>query len=311
MRKLILLSTFIFLIFSGLYSAFNDANYGLRSSGMGSAFTAVADDVSALIYNPAGVSFSRRQLGFMYYQPFLGLENVNFSYSQVGLILPVSRRLTLAGGYLNYNASDMYQEGQTIFTAGFKLKKNLSFGLNYKYLEHRYIVADDIRTEISAAGEDIFDKSLASGSPALDFGIFLPGEKLNFGLLVKNLNTKDVGLKYEDKIAQEYRLGLAYKIGDVGKFLEDILIASDFSWRNTDWGTANDKLNLALGAECWLSYHRFAFRAGADLSSISFGLGFGQFWSENSSLTIDYSFVLPVAINCGLGNHKIATTLRF
>jgi long-chain fatty acid transport protein len=49
---------FIGLTTSSAYgSAFSIAELGARASGMGTAFTSVADDGSALVYNPAGIAF--------------------------------------------------------------------------------------------------------------------------------------------------------------------------------------------------------------------------------------------------------------
>lgn len=42
---------------AGWSSAFSIAELGARAAGMGTAFAAVADDASALFYNPAGISF--------------------------------------------------------------------------------------------------------------------------------------------------------------------------------------------------------------------------------------------------------------
>ena len=39
-------------------SAFSIAENGARAAGMGTAFTSVADDGSAIFYNPAGIAFS-------------------------------------------------------------------------------------------------------------------------------------------------------------------------------------------------------------------------------------------------------------
>jgi long-chain fatty acid transport protein len=42
---------------SGFGSGFSIAELGAKASGMGTAFTAIADDASALFYNPAGIAF--------------------------------------------------------------------------------------------------------------------------------------------------------------------------------------------------------------------------------------------------------------
>ena len=38
----------------------NEAWSGARASGMGGAYAAVADDISAIVYNPAGLAQMRR-----------------------------------------------------------------------------------------------------------------------------------------------------------------------------------------------------------------------------------------------------------
>src|SRR5579863_9528269 len=54
-----LLVVFAVLVFKPLSwgSAFSIAELGARAAGMGTAFTSVADDGSALFYNPAGIGF--------------------------------------------------------------------------------------------------------------------------------------------------------------------------------------------------------------------------------------------------------------
>ena len=41
-------------------SAFSIAEQGAKASGMGTAYTAIADDGSAMYYNPAGIAFDSR-----------------------------------------------------------------------------------------------------------------------------------------------------------------------------------------------------------------------------------------------------------
>ena len=76
-KNLILLSLIgIMAISSVAYAGFFDLGVGARPLGMGHAFVAVADDVNAVYYNPAGlINITSPQLTFMYAPIFIGLTD--------------------------------------------------------------------------------------------------------------------------------------------------------------------------------------------------------------------------------------------
>src|SRR5471032_2639582 len=74
---------------------------GARAIGMGEAYTAQADDVSSLYWNPAGLALMReRQASFMYDQLY---QDLKFSNAAIGIPLENG---ALAGSlsYLNYGS---------------------------------------------------------------------------------------------------------------------------------------------------------------------------------------------------------------
>jgi len=57
MKQMILTILFILLLILPAYAVPLNFYSGARPMGMGGVFTAVADDVNAIFYNPAGVVF--------------------------------------------------------------------------------------------------------------------------------------------------------------------------------------------------------------------------------------------------------------
>src|SRR5262249_19120785 len=58
---------------------------GSRATGMGEAYTAMADDVSSLYWNPAGIALlNQSEASFMYNQSY---RDMNYNYASLGLSL--------------------------------------------------------------------------------------------------------------------------------------------------------------------------------------------------------------------------------
>src|ERR1017187_10395394 len=73
-QVLAFLFLFLFARTDVLHAAFLDDGWGARPVGMGGAFTAIADDSNAPLYNPAGiVQVQWNELSAMYSQLFSGL----------------------------------------------------------------------------------------------------------------------------------------------------------------------------------------------------------------------------------------------
>lgn len=138
MRKIILILLFFSLFQSfafaqNLIEATLKDGIGIRALGMGGAFTAVADDGSALFYNPAGLG----DLGFGYYSGDLDLNrelsdlstyNI-FSFGEMGLY---TRQLRSADEGVNV----------TSFGYGRRVGGGFSWGLAYKTISWSLLSGD-------------------------------------------------------------------------------------------------------------------------------------------------------------------------
>src|SRR5215467_15040209 len=86
------------LLLAPARAAFEDTGWGARPVGMGGAFTAIADDSNAPLYNPAGlVQVQWNEVSAMYSRLFSGLtlysgdDTVHLDQSYVSFVSKPSR----------------------------------------------------------------------------------------------------------------------------------------------------------------------------------------------------------------------------
>ncbi len=297
-----------------LFPAFKDVGWGSRPAGMGGAFVAISDDANAPLYNPAGIcQIDKTEATFMYAKPYWGLENVNWGLMYLSSVWRTTERAYLGVSLTDFNASGLYHENTIALScaANFFSGDILLAGVNIKYLTHRYNW--DARAEKRA--EEIKDPVITSGDSAGDvsFDVGVLGritDRLSLGLSGKNLNQPDVGIKYEDKVPMEGRIGISYKI-PYWKSMDNIVSAIDYSYRAQEWGKASDKWNIHAGIETWFKEHTYGLRSGYQKNEVSFGGSFNKAISKNFSFQIDYACGWSLSITENIGTHRVSTTVRF
>ncbi|NIM03010.1 PorV/PorQ family protein [bacterium] len=216
-------------------------NIGTRATGMGEAFCALADDVSAMRWNPAGLAFvfspeletmhtfwlgniNHEFLGYLQPMPF-GTLGINVSYLHMGRMNRIVQGVTQG----KFNVYDIY--GGLAY--GIPVSKSFCFGFNLMGLE------------------STIDRSRASAFSS-DVGIMLStvNRTFSFGLVGQNLGTTLRG----EKLPINIKAGLAWKI----KFSQervDLSIALDAN------KPMEGDFNFALGIEHVL-LETFAVRVG-------------------------------------------------
>lgn len=268
---------------------------GERAIGMGGAFCSIADNVTAVYWNPAGLAqLKKRELSAMHLRYLVGVKSEYLGYAQ-----PIGKG-TLAGqisflhsksGRRDDNCNTIGEfwdyEGVLSFGYGRWLNSVLSLGINLKTIYTR------------------FDTDEASGI-AFDIGCLYktPIEGLGIGIVLQNIET---GWKYTD---QRESMQLNLKIGTSYRFARSLIFASDAD-------AFGNKINFRFGSEYTcvpLSKWglRIAARVGyktatisdlGALSGLSAGLGLG--WKAYG---MDYAWV-PYG---DLGNtHRISLNVRF
>lgn len=250
--------------------AFLKLGNGVRAPAMGEAFTSVADDATAISWNPAGIALLDSKEISMSYNMWLQ----SASYSTLHYVQPILPGHTLGASlfYLSYGdimettatsrtgTGRVFSPSGTVATVSYalKIKENLSLGANLKLLSQSI---------------DTYQES---------------GSAVDLGLLFKDLRGVDVGIVVQNlgsmngsSLPQTSKLGLSKS------FLNNrLLVALDFNLpRDND-------LVLSLGGEYQIN-SLLVIRAGYNTKSEegaggNLGLGLGL---NISRFVVDYAYV--------------------
>jgi hypothetical protein len=215
---------------------------GAVATGLGGAFTAFSDDMSAIYYNPAGLANIRNfnLFGWQHSNWLLGL--IPDAYYEFGsFIYPTTRgTIGLSLTYLTIGEVEIQDEqGNTYkfvpydvaLSLGFgsEIIKNLKIGGAVKYY-YSFLVPEDILRRVYG----VEGKGTAQ-VPALDLGILYHSDyNLNLGISLQNIgpNLRYSGNEVSEPLPLALRLGLGYYnkfgnlsfrlAGDVVKILVNI-----------------------------------------------------------------------------------------
>ncbi|MCI0511762.1 hypothetical protein L0128_00945 [candidate division KSB1 bacterium] len=246
---------------------------GARPLAMGEAFLAVANDLNAIAWNPAGLP-DLNHLGFHTMHTNLFQSDIKCNY--LALSIPGPKRMSFGVDWVNLGASDTeleFSKNKVNFSTGLKINDRLALGLNLKYLEMR------------AALDDISQGAFHGWG--WDFGLlYAPLPRLNLGLVL--LDASNTYLQGIDGpvYRSNLRIGAAYQV------FPNLLLAMDLDDR------------LHLGTEWWPFQQKLALRAGLqrDFYSnepLTFACGAGldfPIWGQR--LRFDYAFTdTPTLLN--------------
>lgn len=291
-------------------AAFLDTGWGARSQGMGGAFTAVADDASGPLYNPAGLAqVSRREAAFMSDKLFTGLDGVEIGQNFFGYVHPVSPRFGNVGfAWASLYDLSAYREDTCVLSYGKNItalssqKINVALGASLRYLRHEYSLD---RYNVK---DPVFSSGYSADALSADGGVLvaLPHAGLTFALASRNAAGADVGLRTRDDVPVENVAGAAYFADTLAYLgLPRFTFAMDVVSRD-------GVTDLRCGAESWLMDGKFALRAGGRSEEISMGLGYVVGFKKSSMvLVVDYAFGWPLEVEQTSGAHRMAVTVRF
>ncbi len=269
---------------------------GARTSAMGEAYVAVADDLNSASWNPAGLSeISRPSAGFMHL-----VYLADISYQSYGFAYPLGRWGTAAISGIMLSVPPFNSTNPAVHpdaatgkagdmamgcSYGIKVMRTLSVGFGVKMISR----------ELSGYK--------ASGI-ALDGGVIIqPWRRVRLGASMLNMGSDVTFIEEGDPLPTSLRLGLAALAWDKAP------VKANLSVEYAHYLKGGEP-KLGIGAECWF-FGLFALRGGyktmRDVESIAAGVGLKYEGLEAFTPQFDYAFV-PYANDLGLA-HRVSATI--
>jgi hypothetical protein len=255
---------------------------GARPIGMGKAYVGLADDISSIYMNPAGLaglktyqlmSMTTRLLNEIDYLSFAGTYNTDFGTFGLGYV-----GATLGGSFAT--GVDLADEGGIYFPL--VSEEAISYTssvilLSYGSEARRFIDWEMFDKVSVGTSFKLFSQGL-SGANITDG--MLNGFDMDFGALYKPMNWLSFGWNQSDALPASMggkltgggvdhslptvtKLGMAFKVlGEDGYYTysQPLLYLLDLDWRPTD---SNYPILYRTGMEWWPSYY-LALRFGLD-----------------------------------------------
>ena len=301
-------------------ASFEDVGTGARASGLGGAFTSIADDVHALYYNPAGLVYLRRkEFSATYGLLHTGLgDGSKIGNSYVAYGHPMRETVGSFGlSWQQLSVDSLYTERTIGLGYGRRLSQKWAAGLTLKQLYRQFTApagqTDNLASVTSGAVDPVFANGNSQTAYGVDFGLlFRPYRNYSYGLLLQNLNEPNMALASGDRdiIPMLIRGGVAYSERNL------TLVGELDTQRRL---TSGRDYHFTAGAEKWWIGAGFAqgdvgFRGSLafgsrNYSQITMGLSY-----RLEAIQIDYGFLMPlsgITFGSTQGNHRITFTLRF
>ncbi|MEZ5358315.1 MAG: PorV/PorQ family protein [Candidatus Zixiibacteriota bacterium] len=260
---------------------FLDIGISARAMGMGEAYSAIANDVSAVYYNPAGLTqiYSREAMFTHIDYP----ADINFEFAAVAIPWEAASGV-VAIAFYNLRSGDIplttYSHPQgtgELFQAN---DYAITFTYSRNLTEHF-----SLGTTIKALGE-YYDNESATGWAA-DVGTIYDTGYRGFKIAMSIVNFgPDMKM-----IQQEYPLPINFKFGSSFNFIESPDHLAVFSLEGAHPSDNLEQYNA--GVEYWFQ-DKFSLRVGNrfnyDTDGFTAGAGLKWPFGEASEVRVDYSF---------------------
>lgn len=260
-----------------------------RSLSMGQAFSAVADDSSAVYWNPAGLRLLDRKDIVTMYSTLQ--QDTNFGFLSYGQ--PTQNLGTFGVGIVNLQSNEFKRRNEVGDSLGTFKSQNSAF-----LLSHGFRIGENWNagSTLKVVRQDL-DGFSATGFGA-DMGLLYRFfTRWQAGLAIRNIVPAQLKLNSEtEQFPVDLRMGLAFQAN------KQLMLSSDLG------KAESQSIKLRLGSE-WKFNEMVSFRGGVNESDISAGLGFNI-----GNWGIDYAFgynLFSQNIQNEGGNHNFGFNLKF
>ncbi len=296
---------------------------GVRPVGLGGAFVSMADDGTAVWWNPAGLGEREvSEFNISGGQIFPGLSSPTLYAIYANSVQPLGHHLGVGAWHFSLEhtgfdsgndepASGYYQEGMLGLSYGqkfaYRMPFNLGFSLNFPF---KNLKANDY-----IKNDPLFEGRHTLMRYAIDLGLLIRlSDQLSLGASVRNLN--EPNMSYEaarrqtdalptDRIPYTYQAGFAFRRDFKAWTLKTAL---EYSRRNRLINNKEDKM-LHFGAEGWFFRGMSGFRFGFNRDEIAFGFS-GRVNQQSMPIQLDLSYAVPLTELKETGN-MLRAALRF
>lgn len=246
MSKKILIFSLLILVPALLSANFIGMNWGARPMALGETYVGLANDPSAVFWNPAGLSYVDTYSILASHQ---NLYEVGDLYNQMVAVSIPLKYVHVGAGWSQINLLDEYAE-QVIAISAASI-------IWYKNIPIRFGVSLD-NYSVRVPGYD--DAKNASTFDADAGLITTPLKNFSVGFVARNIFERSIKLVSEnEKLNRNLTLGAHYQWRDVVNFL------LDYRWDR-------DESSVHFGWEIWF-FDVFAPRIGLNREYLTVGFG--------------------------------------
>lgn len=322
-KQLIMLILTIQLLICFSFCAFNYLDISARANGLSGGFVGLADDISAILYNPAGLrQLPVKTVSFSYSIPYAGLPLESLNLAGISYSHPLSRIGCFGFNFIHFSAANLYKENLVYLTYSNKLNDffdvlftEIFTGINLKFFTHSYLLDRESQQLAEYLGDPVFTKGNTASAFSIDIGsIIRLGRIVYLGFSFINIIPANVGIYYEDIVPQNIKTGISFrKPMEDNEIISRFNINCDISYRTQSWGDLSDKFNFHSSAEIYFRYFPLSIRSGINLDSFSLGASYLKNISKakNMNLELQYSFSLPFRLTDNYGSHTISLVYTF